>query len=400
MQAPAQPKEEEERIARLLALRILDTPPEDRFDRLTRLAAALLKVPIALVSLVDRDRQWFKSKVGLEASETPRSISFCGHAILQSDVFVIEDATQDQRFADNPLVTGAPDIRFYAGQPLMTSDGFAMGTLCVIDREPRRFGPAERQLLRDLGTLVEDALDNVTLSKALRAEREATEARKLLTMAITHDLRTPLTAIRGALGLISHLLGPTGDNQAQLGELLAMASGNAERMNRMIDDLLDSEKAANGQMQFDCSAQDLDGILTQALTNMRGYGAASGVELELASSATGLKVVADGQRLLRALDNLISNAVKFSPPQGKVVLSAQRQDGWAVLSVRDFGPGIPAEFQPRLFQRFAQAGAQASSSGLGLFLVKAMIEGMGGLIGVEPDLQPGACFTLRLPIVV
>ncbi len=125
------------RIEALTALRVLDTPPEERFDRLTRLASQFFNAPIALVSLVDINRQWFKSCVGLDAMETPRDISFCGHAIVSSEIFVIENALEDPRFADNPLVVGEPHIRFYAGQPLKASDGSLVGTLCLVDRRPR-----------------------------------------------------------------------------------------------------------------------------------------------------------------------------------------------------------------------------------------------------------------------
>ncbi len=130
MQTPDIPDYEPERLAALQRLNLLDTESESRFDRITRLAQRLFQVPIALVSLVDSDRQWFKSKQGLDACETGRDISFCGHAILGSGIFEIPDATQDTRFADNPLVTGAPDIRFYAGAPLQSADGFNIGTLC------------------------------------------------------------------------------------------------------------------------------------------------------------------------------------------------------------------------------------------------------------------------------
>ena len=142
----------------LRALDVLDTPPEDRFDRITRMAGRIFEVPIALVSLVDQDRQWFKSKQGLEAPEYPRDISFCGHTILDDRCLVVEDPLLDLRFRDNPLVTGDPKIRFYAGQPILTRSGHALGTLCLIDRQPRRFPRDDAELLRDLADMVEDEL--------------------------------------------------------------------------------------------------------------------------------------------------------------------------------------------------------------------------------------------------
>lgn len=164
MQAPDQPEDEVTRVATLRSLNILDTSAEERFDRLTRLAKRLFGVPIALVSLVDANRQWFKSCVGLDALETPRDVSFCGHAILGSGVFVIPDALADQRFSDNPLVTGDPNVRFYAGCPLQVSNGSKIGTLCLIDVEPREFDPESTALLQDLARMVEQEIEAVQLA--------------------------------------------------------------------------------------------------------------------------------------------------------------------------------------------------------------------------------------------
>lgn len=164
MQPPEIPEDEEARLHSLNELNVLDTPPEERFDRLTRLAKRMFDVPIALVSLVDRDRQWFKSCVGLDVNQTARDISFCGHAILGHGVFVINDASQDGRFADNPLVTGPPYIRFYAGCPLKHSDGSKLGTLCLIDDRPRILSRDDIIALEDLAAMAEQELMAVQLA--------------------------------------------------------------------------------------------------------------------------------------------------------------------------------------------------------------------------------------------
>lgn len=158
MLSPPIPADESRRLQTLRAMKLLDTPPEERFDRVTRLARQVFSVPIALVSLVDADRQWFKSRQGLDAEETPRNISFCGHAILDDRILVINDAAQDERFCDNPLVCSDPNIRFYAGYPLSAPDGSRVGTLCVIDREPKQLKQEQLQLLRELGRMVEEEL--------------------------------------------------------------------------------------------------------------------------------------------------------------------------------------------------------------------------------------------------
>jgi diguanylate cyclase (GGDEF)-like protein len=164
MRKPSTPHNELSRLQTLRSLELLDTEAEERFDRVTRLARRLFGVPIVLVSLVDEHRQWFKSNQGLDATETPRDISFCGHAILDSGPLIVPDAREDERFASNPLVTGSPYIRFYAGQPISATDGSRMGTLCLIDHAPRRMSAEDQALLRDLAGMVEDELRAIRLA--------------------------------------------------------------------------------------------------------------------------------------------------------------------------------------------------------------------------------------------
>lgn len=180
------PPDEEVRLAALGKLQVLDTPPEERFDRLTRLAKRLFGVPIAAVSFVDEDRQWFKSRQGLSLEETTRETSFCAHAILQDGILLVEDAAEDERFADNPLVTDDPNIRFYAGRPVRAPGGERVGTLCIIDHRPRKLPPEDEQLLHDLATLVETEFRTHQL--------------------ITTDELTGITNRRGFLSIARHTL--------------------------------------------------------------------------------------------------------------------------------------------------------------------------------------------------
>jgi diguanylate cyclase (GGDEF)-like protein len=164
MNAPAFPLNEAARLETLRALQILDTAPEERFDRITRMAKRMFGVPISLVSLVDSDRQWFKSAQGLDATETPRDISFCGHAILGDELFYIPNALEDERFADNPLVVEEPEIRFYAGSPLLAANGHKLGTLCLIDSRPRELNEEDKILLRDLAVVIEQEIASMLLA--------------------------------------------------------------------------------------------------------------------------------------------------------------------------------------------------------------------------------------------
>ena len=166
------PNQEKQRLKVLWQYEVLDTVPEEMFDDLTELAAGICEAPIALISLVDEDRQWFKSKVGVTLGETSRDVSFCAHAIQQEGIFIVPDATLDDRFANNPLVVSDPKIRFYAGAPLITPDGHALGTLCVIDKVPRVLRPEQQQALRVLARHV------MTQLELRRHARELAEARR------------------------------------------------------------------------------------------------------------------------------------------------------------------------------------------------------------------------------
>jgi len=231
MEKPKKPADEARRLEALRGLGILDTAPEERFDRLTRLAQSLLGAPTAFVSLVDAERAWFKSRQGLDLKETARDLSFCGHAVLGTEPFIVLDAEKDPRFADNPLVAAAPNIRFYAGVPLRLSSGETMGALCVADRIPRTLDPRRIQLLRDLAVLAAHELEGATLDVALSSIKEQEEKFKALLDATTDMIMTVdaggrlldankalLTAVRRSLPEaaktpVADLLAPEGREQ-------------------------------------------------------------------------------------------------------------------------------------------------------------------------------------------
>lgn len=419
MQVPAIPEDETRRLAALCELGVLDTPPEERFDRITATARLLFDVPIVLVSLIDEKRQWFKSRQGLDACETARDISFCGHAILGNDVFVVEDTRQDPRFLDNPLVTGEPCIRFYAGAPLANPDGMKLGTLCVIDRKPREFGPRMRALLRGLGQWAERELNlagevslvaarfesKLRLAAVQEIARDTAERGKVERMqrefisTVSHEFRTPLTSIMGSLALIAG--GAAGSLPAQSLPLIEVAHRNAQRLVRIINDILDTGKIESGEMHFILRAQELMPVIRQVIEANRSHAEQSGVGLVLAHELPGARAEVDSDRLNQVLTILISNAARFAPAATDVTVAVERRQESIRISVSDRGPGIPAEFQSRIFQKFSQADAsdtrQKGGIGLGLSIAKAIVERMRGGIGFDTAPESGTTFFVDLP---
>lgn len=444
MQAPLA-ENEAERIKALRKYAVLDTPDEPAFDRITRLAARLLGTPIATLTLVDEDRQWFKSAYGLDQRQSSRELSFCAHAILSNDVMVVPDATADPRFATNPLVTGEPRIRFYAGAPLRTPDGLNLGTLCAIDTVPRQFGADERQVLSDLAAL---AMDELQLRIALREQkqhlaaidhlragvlvtdpslpdnpiifcnpgfskmtgyspeevlgrncrflqgpetdpaivaeiRQAIEGHRLfsgviqnrrsngevfwndllitpvfdvdgelinfvglqrdvtamktaqdalaasyaelrklqelrdnLTHMIIHDLRSPLTGVIGYLDLLKrHAASKLDERDASY---VSTAFTAAQTLNEMITSLLDTNRLESGEMPLDCGDHDIPAIVRAAIEPLAGVLA----ERKLTTAFAGGNQIAfcDADLVRRVMGNLLTNALKFTPRQGRIAI--------------------------------------------------------------------------------
>jgi GAF domain-containing protein len=210
MTAPVPPNEKR-RLAVLWQYEVLDTVPEEVFDDLTELAARICEAPIALISLVDESRQWFKSRVGTPVSETSRDVSLCAYAINQSDLFIVPDATKDERFAKNPLVTSEPKIRFYAGAPLITPDGHALGTLCVIDKVPRELKADQKQALRILARHVMSQLELRRRSRELAEARQKEEKLK----ADLDKLGRELAAARRELADASRKAAPASSGKSR-----------------------------------------------------------------------------------------------------------------------------------------------------------------------------------------
>ncbi|HEX9982422.1 MAG TPA: GAF domain-containing sensor histidine kinase [Thermoanaerobaculia bacterium] len=393
MLAPPIPRDEAARLRALEMLRILDTAPEAPYDDLTRLAAAICQTPIALVTLVDSSRQWFKSRMGLCVSETPRDVAFCAHAIAEDDVFIVRDATVDPRFHDNPLALGEPYIRFYAGVPLVTAAGYKLGTLCVIDCVPRELTELQLDALRGLARQVVNQFE--LRERLYEVERMKSE----FVATISHELRTPLTSIRGSLGLLAS--GAIGELTGEARKMIGIAERNSVRLISLINDILDFDSLENGTLELDLRPTPAARLIERSVAQVRPLAAQEQVELHTVS-ADGI-LLADEYRLGQALVKLLTNAVQFSPRGATVTLRTVVNGGSVELRVEDLGRGISPAARTKLFHPFQQIDSSASrrqgGAGLGLAICKAIVEQHGGTIGVESAEGEGSTFWLRLPAV-
>jgi signal transduction histidine kinase len=366
MEAAPLPANDAARLSALESYDILDTAREQAYDDFTALAAAICGTPIALISLIDRDRQWFKSELGLGVSETPRDRAFCAHTIIGNQTLIVPDATRDARFHDNPLVLGSPDIRFYAGAPLVTDEGYGLGTLCVIDRVLRTLSP---QQIESLEALSRQLMTHLNLRRAMIALRETEHAKKKFVAHVSHELRTPLTSIRGALALVLDAE-PNVDEDSR--ELLAAAHRNANRLLALVNDLLDLERVGSGELSVEKKDCKLSAVLDRAADTVRSIAADARVALKIAPTRLGLH--ADPDRLTQVMINLLANAVRFSPRGGAVTVTAEPHGENLHVIVDDQGPG------------------------LGLTISQAIIKEHGGWIVVGDAPGGGARFTVGLPV--
>jgi len=407
MPAAPLPVNEHKRLAALRACGVLDSQPEPDFDDLTLLAARLCDAPIALVSLLDDRRQWFKSAVGLDVPQTPREQAFCGYTILHADRFVIEDAAADPRTADNPLVTGEPGIRFYAGVPLVVAGGQAVGSLCVIDTIARTISDAQ---LADLTALGRQASAQLELRRRLgqltamnERVRRADEAKTRFLANMSHEIRTPMTAILGFADLLTDELrdlNAAGDAHTHLTTIRA----NAHHLLGVLNDVLDMSKIEAGKLTVERIPTDPAEVVGAVVGMLAGQAEAKGVEL-LARCASPIPrtITTDPTRLRQILLNLVGNAIKFTD-QGRVSLavSCDPPEGVLRVAVEDTGPGMTDRQVRRLarFEAFHQADCSTTrthgGTGLGLSISQQLAGLLGGGIEIASRPGVGSVFTLTI----
>lgn len=396
MQSAPMSSNESSRLKALLDYKILDTEPENAYDDLTRIASEICRTPIALVSLVDTERQWFKSRVGLDARETHRDLAFCAHAILQSDLFVVPDTFKDQRFDDNPLVTEAPNIRFYAGTPLITPRGDAIGTLCVIDREPRDLDEGQKSALQALGRQVVSLLE-LRLNTD-RLERMNRMRDRLLVM-LSHDLKSSFhTMIGYGRALEKRIDRFSSEEIVDTAKRVQSIGGRAHQQ------LLAMLEWAKEQVEEQKSAPELipvEEALQEAISVLQDVLEEKGINIRVECPENIQGIWASRCLLVSCLQNLLSNAIKFSHRGGKIELEVRENDYAHEFWVRDEGIGMSEQIRSKVFDTgsgYSGAGTEGETgSGLGSLLVKDFVVSSGGELLVTSEEGKGTEVRFSIP---
>ncbi len=402
------PDNEPERLAELYRHEILDTLPEGVWDDLTLLATHICDTPIAAISFVDYNRQWFKSIQGLDTRQTERNVAFCSHTILKDAPLIVEDALGDERFVDNALVTGEPHIRFYAGAPIVSERGHALGSFCVIDQKPRQLSEAQLSALQALARQVSELLRLKTQHKALTSSRQEAlklaSIRKEILSNTSHEIRTPLNAVLG----YTQLLGRTSlDDQQQ--EYLQRLSRSSRHMLEVVNGILDLSKIEAGELLLEQKLFPLENILEKLRDILALSAEQKGLELLFDISPTVPAVLwGDPLRLEQVLLNLLGNAIKFTP-EGHVALkityekAADAEVTLCHFHISDTGIGIEKAQIERIFEPYSQAELSIShkfgGTGLGLAISKELVQLMGGHLEVDTTPGEGSTFSFALPML-
>lgn len=384
---------EEKRIQVLRSYDILDTPPDGTFDHITRMAAEILDMPIAIVSLVDTDRIWFKSKFGIDVQEIEREPGLCASAILSNDIYLVEDAKKDIRTLSNPLVAGSFGLRFYSAAPLTTRDGYNLGTLCVIDKRARKFSDKKKKVLRDLADLVVQQME-------LRLEaRTAVKHHNQLLNITAHDLKNPLSIMPLLADLIIH----NKDNPKAIDDIAQQIKSAGKRMTKIVNDILDAAREDTGRLQLRLKPVNMVKLVKGVVASNSALAKNKDQVIKL-NCVRECSAYGDQQRIIEIVDNLINNAIKYSPYEKEIHVSLSGKNGMAVLEIKDYGPGLTKDDLKNLFRKFTSLSAQPTggetSSGLGLSIVKHLVDAHRGKIYAKSDgAGKGTAFIVELPLV-
>ena len=392
---PLVPQNEAQRLSNLKDYMIMDTIPENDFDDITMLASQICGTPISLVSLIDDHRQWFKSHHGLDVRQTPRDIAFCGHAINTPDnAFIVEDSRLDQRFHDNPLVTAHPNIIFYAGIPLVTPEGNALGTLCVIDNQPKILNEQQINALRALSHQVMCQLElrrkNSQLSLTYDELINNYNDIEQFAAIAAHDLRSPLHNITS---LIDFFIDENGQNISEDGfEYLKHIKTSSLQLTKLIDAILEYSKST----QVIITRKEAFSIQELLASIVKLLNPAAHITVNYPKQ----DMVINGSRVAvkQILLNLINNAIKYNDKaEGKINVDYSETETHYYFTISDNGLGIPKDNLDSIFDLFKTVKISTNSgTGIGLSIVKRLIKKLHGNINVETQNNIGTEFSFTI----
>lgn len=392
MVPPQIPSDDNRRLKELYRYEVLDTSYEDEFNDVVQLAATICNTPIALVSLIDQKRQWFKAKLGIEANEFPREISFCGHTInSDAAVFEITDATTDERFLDNPLVVDSPYIRFYTGVPLINNNGYKVGTISVMDTQPRTLNSVQVYTLQTLARQVVKLLDQNLLNKQLEQQQEKLqqqmEMQNRILSIIAHDVRNPIGAVKSIIELNAKKILSQHDSV----ELMNMAGKQIDGTVELLNNLVDWGSMQMRGQGFEKEKVHMRTLVSNMFKSFEIMASLkSNIMVNLVDEDLFIKSEINAMRFI--LRNLISNANKFTK-EGVITVYAHKEENQVMMSVSDTGVGMTEEIKSKLFDgehyQSTTGTGNEKGSGLGLILTKDFIQILGGTIKVESALDKG-----------
>lgn len=403
---PSTSELERQRLEEIDRYEILDSPPEATFDRVIRIVLALFDVDFALITLVDRERCWYKAEVGLGLPEMPRGDNMCDVVLRQdgSDAVVINDAHSALVENVGPLLRKG--FRFYIGAPLQTARGVKIGTVCAVGRNPREVTDVERMILSSLAEIVMDELELRLAGRRMEAADEALRhANAQLAAAsrnksdflasMSHELRTPLNGILGASELLAE--GIFGKLNAKQHEYIEDVHQCGAHLLSLINDVLDLSRIEAGQIEMNREPLDVATLMEGCASVVRGIAATRLLQFTVAPPTEPVLVYADPRRIKQIACNLLSNAVKFTPDHGAVHFEAWHEADQIVFLVEDEGPGISPEFSERIFEQFFQLPGDHEGTGLGLPLARQLVELHGGGIWLESAADKGSRFFFSIP---
>ncbi len=387
------PTNDQDRLKKLHGYDILDTPPEEAFDKIARLAAQIFDTPSAFVTFVDDDRVFFKANLSpLEGNQVQREDSLCSLAILEEEVTVFNDTYQVPDLLESPHVSCQGGIRFYAGAPLKTKEGYRLGTVCVVDSVPRQASLKQLQMLETLSSIVVDELE-----QRLAAQRAISAQTDLVNMAV-HDLKNPAVNIAS----LSDLLLKRITDVAMVQELADMIKRCSDEISGKLEGLLKLSQLEDESFQLHLEEVDLPTLLEHVSSNFGLMAAQKGQRISHQAGES-IAVRADRARLQEVFENLLSNAIKYSYSDTTITIAIKRTGKQAVVSFQDQGQGLSEEDMQKLFTKFARLSSlptgKERSNGLGLSIVKTLIELQGGKVWASSaGKSKGTAFFVSLPL--